>query len=362
MAASNYYGYSSGGQHSQGFTQAQNPSIQTSYGTPQGTTAYGVQATAPAGGHYVPPQNQAPRQVVQAPYSAGTTAYAQQASSAQAGAYGYTARQQDAPPPPPTTNASYQATHGAYQAHHSSAQYYDREAYETKAAYYSQQASSNVQAGQSAYYAQKHHWAAKAAYPTSGASVLSDFCKCHAGDCENTSDSSVLFAIVDWSHTRIPTLVLKQPLMGKQAPITRPVMAVPRLEMLQIIKPQAYEQLFTMPQRPLFNNSIIHRRHKGKDGSNKIGAGQQKQPMMKPKPPPKQPQLHYCDVCKISCAGPQTYREHLEGQKHKKKEQAAKQKEKESLPSNAYRCELCEITCTGTDAYAAHLKGSKHLK
>ena len=25
----------------------------------------------------------------------------------------------------------------------------------------------------------------------------------------------------------------------------------------------------------------------------------------KPKLPPKQPQLHYCDVCKISCAGPQ---------------------------------------------------------
>lgn len=52
----------------------------------------------------------------------------------------------------------------------------------------------------------------------------------------------------------------------------------------------------------------------------------------------------------------------MEGQKHKKKEQAAKQKEKESLPSNAYRCELCDVTCTGTDAYAAHLKGSKHQK
>lgn len=30
-------------------------------------------------------------------------------------------------------------------------------------------------------------------------------------------------------------------------------------------------------------------------------------PQFKPKPkgPPKTPQLHYCDVCKISCAGPQ---------------------------------------------------------
>jgi len=26
---------------------------------------------------------------------------------------------------------------------------------------------------------------------------------------------------------------------------------------------------------------------------------------LRPKPPPKPPQIHYCDVCKISCAGPQ---------------------------------------------------------
>ena len=29
-------------------------------------------------------------------------------------------------------------------------------------------------------------------------------------------------------------------------------------------------------------------------------------------------------VCKISCAGPQTYKEHLEGQRHKKKESQMK--------------------------------------
>lgn len=27
--------------------------------------------------------------------------------------------------------------------------------------------------------------------------------------------------------------------------------------------------------------------------------------LLRPKGPPKQPQLHYCDICKISCAGPQ---------------------------------------------------------
>ncbi|XP_066552280.1 zinc finger RNA-binding protein isoform X2 [Amia ocellicauda] len=88
--------------------------------------------------------------------------------------------------------------------------------------------------------------------------------------------------------------------------------------------------------------------------------------MQKPKGPPKQPQLHYCDICKISCAGPQTYREHLEGQKHKKKEAA--QKCGNQVPSGPrgvqtqLRCELCDVSCTGADAYAAHIRGAKHQK
>ena len=83
-----------------------------------------------------------------------------------------------------------------------------------------------------------------------------------------------------------------------------------------------------------------------------------------PRIPPKPQQLHYCEVCKISCAGPQTYKEHLEGQKHKKKE--ASMKSGTTGPTtrggNALRCELCDVTCTGSDAYAAHIRGAKHQK
>ncbi|XP_072167577.1 zinc finger RNA-binding protein-like isoform X2 [Diadema setosum] len=87
----------------------------------------------------------------------------------------------------------------------------------------------------------------------------------------------------------------------------------------------------------------------------------------KEKPPPKPTQLHYCDVCKISCAGPRTYKEHLEGQKHKKKEAASKSGTSVNLPSSrsgvqAYRCELCDVSCTGLDAYNAHIRGAKHQK
>lgn len=86
----------------------------------------------------------------------------------------------------------------------------------------------------------------------------------------------------------------------------------------------------------------------------------------RPKPPPRPTQLHYCEVCKISCAGPQTYREHLEGQKHKKREASLKLQATAATATqnrgNNYHCELCDVTCTGTDAYAAHVRGAKHQK
>ncbi|XP_023033833.1 zinc finger RNA-binding protein isoform X2 [Drosophila willistoni] len=87
---------------------------------------------------------------------------------------------------------------------------------------------------------------------------------------------------------------------------------------------------------------------------------------LRPKAPPRPQQLHYCEVCKISCAGPQTYREHLEGQKHKKREASLKMQASATTTTqnrgNNYHCELCDVTCTGTDAYAAHVRGAKHQK
>ncbi|XP_054285579.1 zinc finger RNA-binding protein-like isoform X2 [Macrosteles quadrilineatus] len=83
----------------------------------------------------------------------------------------------------------------------------------------------------------------------------------------------------------------------------------------------------------------------------------------RPKGPAKPQQLHYCETCKISCAGPQTYREHLEGQKHKKKESSlAGSGPAPPRGGTSLRCELCDITCTGTDAYTAHIRGAKHQK
>ncbi|XP_036898439.1 zinc finger RNA-binding protein 2 isoform X3 [Sturnira hondurensis] len=89
--------------------------------------------------------------------------------------------------------------------------------------------------------------------------------------------------------------------------------------------------------------------------------------LLKPKDRPRQPPLHYCDLCKISCAGAQqTYREHLEGQKHKKKEAAEKMGiQPNSSPCGVraqLHCGLCDVSCTGAEAYAAHIQGAKHQK
>ncbi|XP_031515974.1 zinc finger RNA-binding protein 2 isoform X3 [Papio anubis] len=86
----------------------------------------------------------------------------------------------------------------------------------------------------------------------------------------------------------------------------------------------------------------------------------------RPKAGPRQLQLHYCDICKISCAGPQTYREHLGGQKHRKKEAAQKTGVQPNGSPRGVQaqlhCDLCAVSCTGADAYTAHIRGAKHQK
>ncbi|KAI5223501.1 zinc finger RNA-binding protein 2 [Manis pentadactyla] len=88
--------------------------------------------------------------------------------------------------------------------------------------------------------------------------------------------------------------------------------------------------------------------------------------LLKPKDDSRQSLLHYCDTCKIICFGPQAYREHLDGQKHKKKEAAQKMRvQPNSSPRGVQarlHCSLCAVSCTGADSYAAHIRGAKHQK
>ncbi|XP_012281765.1 zinc finger RNA-binding protein isoform X2 [Orussus abietinus] len=124
-----------------------------------------------------------------------------------------------------------------------------------------------------------------------------------------------------------------------------------------------YTSGYTAPATPAATPTTATNSWQGY-GRKGFGAGGGGMKAMRPKQPPKPQQLHYCEVCKISCAGPQTYREHLEGQKHKKKEASLKvpQQQPARGAGNSLRCELCDVTCTGNDAYAAHIRGAKHQK
>ncbi|KAK3561951.1 hypothetical protein QTP86_019083 [Hemibagrus guttatus] len=135
-------------------------------------------------------------------------------------------------------------------------------------------------------------------------------------------------------------------------------------------QPQLPQQQAQTPTKQLASLSWSSSRHSSRVTSSANSTYRkptfQQNKVQKHKGPPKQPQLHYCDICKISCAGLQTYHEHLEGQKHKKKEALQKgSSQVTNGPHNVQiqlRCELCDVSCTGADAYKAHIRGAKHLK
>ena len=84
---------------------------------------------------------------------------------------------------------------------------------------------------------------------------------------------------------------------------------------------------------------------------------------------PSNANLFYCETCKISCAGEQTYKEHCDGQKHKKKELNLKNNPSSSSTTgnqqkstSSYFCDLCSVPCSGLDSFNAHLNGKAHIK
>ncbi|OQV14602.1 putative Zinc finger RNA-binding protein [Hypsibius exemplaris] len=99
----------------------------------------------------------------------------------------------------------------------------------------------------------------------------------------------------------------------------------------------------------------------------------------KPKDPANQA-VHYCEVCKVSCAGQASFQAHMIGSKHKKREQQVKwEKEKaEGAEAGAAaptptitvhgvsrattKCELCGILTAGAAAFDAHIKGKSHQR
>ncbi|CAL8308318.1 unnamed protein product [Lota lota] len=388
MAASNYYGFTHGAAGPQ--YSAQPP---PAYSHPS-TASYTVQQ-APAVAHavtasYSPASVQAARPVASAPYSAYQTHQAPPD-------YAYRQPEPPVPPQPVTTPQTYQVytdtdnySYGrpvAVTSYETKPQYYQTSiapAQRTPAESYYQTIAvkSGYSAAPSTVYSQppppqRQVTALKSLAPASAVSAsyniypvstsvqqpptpISSYAPCstfssaaaatsYSGLSYSSYDSTGYTSTATPSYYQPPQQTLSQPQPPPQQP--QPTIQPPHKQLTSASWTNAGSNMVTAPATNSYKKPMFHQ--------NKL---------QKPKGPPKQPQLHYCDICKISCAGPQTYKEHLEGQKHKKKEAALKSGGQTGATNGPrgvqtqLRCELCDVSCTGVDAYAAHIRGAKHQK
>ncbi|EUB55069.1 Zinc finger RNA-binding protein [Echinococcus granulosus] len=74
---------------------------------------------------------------------------------------------------------------------------------------------------------------------------------------------------------------------------------------------------------------------------------------------------HYCEVCKVSCVGKQSYTAHLAGQKHKKK---SKQQEQQQMTDGTVHetegsivcfCNICQVACHSRMVFDDYIVGYK---
>ncbi|XP_067085616.1 zinc finger RNA-binding protein [Osmerus mordax] len=386
MAASNYYGFTHGAgpQYSTQPPPAYSHPSSASYSVqPAQAVAHAVTAS------YAPAPAQAARPVATAPYPAAYQAHPAPPD------YGY--RQPEPPAPQPTT------TPQTFQVYTEAENYsYGRPAvtsYEPKQQYYQTSIAPAQRTPTETYYQtvgvksvyspvsssvysqppgpppQRQVTALKPLapsgavstsyniYPAASTSVqqpptpISSYAPCSSfSSAAATSYSGISYSTYDTSgYTSTPSyyqpaqLPPPQPQPPPQQP--QPPLQPPPKQLTSSSWSTAGSNMVTAPAVNCYKKPMFHQSK-----------------LQKPKGPPKQPQLHYCDICKISCAGPQTYREHLEGQKHKKKEAALKSGGVAGGGSGPrgvqtqLRCELCDVSCTGVDAYAAHIRGAKHQK
>ncbi|MGH0156114.1 UNVERIFIED_CONTAM: hypothetical protein FKN15_060804 [Acipenser sinensis] len=423
MAASNYYGFT----HGAGPQYSTQPV--TAYSHPT-AVSYAVQP-APGVAHavtasYAPAAAQSARPVASGAYQGYQTHTGAE--------YVYGARQLEATPPPPqpqptTAQQTYQvytATDNYSYGRATAASNYENKQYYQAAAtqvqhtptepYYQSGVKGGYSQASSGYSQpppQRQVTALKPIAPASAVSTSYNIYPVSTSVQQSPAPTSISYAPSSSYNSTVPTSYTGSSYSSYNTSGYTPTPSYYQPAQQQRQHQQAPPQQHTQPQPPkqltnaswssAGNNVITTPTHTGNTYKKPIFQNK----MQKPKGPPKQPQLHYCDICKISCAGPQTYREHLEGQKHKKKEAALKSgnqanngprgvqtqlrcelcdtyrehlegqkhKKKEAVLKSGnqanngprgvqtqLRCELCDVSCTGADAYAAHIRGAKHQK
>ncbi|XP_063310030.1 zinc finger RNA-binding protein isoform X2 [Pelobates fuscus] len=378
MATGNYFGFAHGG----AAQYSQQPASGMAYSHPTTVASYTVHQ-APVAAHtvtaaYAPAAATVAvaRPAPVAVAAAATAAYGGYPTAHSATDYGYTQRQQEAPPPPPpVTTQNYQDSYSyvrstAPAVAYDSKQYYQQPAAAAAAAVAAQQQPSVAES----YY---QTVAPKAGYSQGAAQYTQaqQTRQVTAIKPANPSPATTTFSIYPVSSTVQPVAAAATVVPSYTQSATYSTTAVTYsgatysgYEAAVYSAASSYYQQQQQQQKQAAAVAAAAATAAW-TGTNFTKKAPFQNKQLKPKQPPKPPQIHYCDVCKISCAGPQTYKEHLEGQKHKKKEAALKASQNTSSSStavrgtqNQLRCELCDVSCTGADAYAAHIRGAKHQK
>ncbi|XP_059845624.1 zinc finger RNA-binding protein isoform X2 [Hypanus sabinus] len=364
MATSNYFGFAHGG----AAQYSQQPATGIAYSHPTTAGSYTVHQ-APVAAHavtaaYAPAAAATAARPIPAAAAAAaaTAAYGGYQATHTAADYGYTQRQQEAPPPPPpVTSQNYQDTYTYVRSTAPAIAYDSKQYYQQPGA-----AAQPQPTAAEAYY----QAAAKAGYSQAATQYT------QAQQTRQVTAIKPATPNPTTTFTVYPVSTTVQPAAAAAATVVPSYTQSGTYSSTAVTYTGAtyagYEAAVYSAASSYYQQQQQQQQQQQKQAAAWAGSTFTKkvpfQNKQKPKQPPKQPQIHYCDVCKISCAGPQTYREHLEGQKHKKKEAALKTTNQSSNTGtarsiqNQLRCELCDVSCTGADAYAAHIRGAKHQK